>query len=175
MPARRPARGPAADVGVRPTNHPCSLKVRAAAADLLHMFEWKNEYSISVGSVDAQHRTLFAIAGELHAAMAAGQGKTALAKILDRLVQYTITHFAHEERLMRSSGYPDLAAHEVEHQALTRQVAQFQADFKTGRVAMTVQVLQFLKDWLEKHIQQSDRKFAPFVAARQEHNTPAHV
>ncbi len=61
------------------------------------MFEWKQEYSVGIQSIDAQHQQLFAIAHELYKAMTAGQGKSALSRILDRLVQYTAMHFAHED------------------------------------------------------------------------------
>lgn len=125
------------------------------------MFEWKNEYSVGIGSIDAQHQNLFAIGRELYKAMSVGQGKASLARILDRLVQYTAVHFAHEERLMRLNDYPDFQAHKAEHDALTRQVLAFQADFEGGRVSLTVQLLQFLKDWLEKHIKVSDIAYAP--------------
>jgi hemerythrin len=127
------------------------------------MFTWKPKYSVQIGSIDGQHQNLFRLAGELYAAMSAGQGKAALSRILDRLVQYTAAHFAHEERLMRLHDYPDMAAHCAEHQALTKQVLAFQAEFEAGRVAMTVQLLHFLKDWLQKHIAESDQKYAPYL------------
>jgi hemerythrin-like metal-binding protein len=130
------------------------------------MFEWNPEYSVGIGSIDAQHQTLFRIAGELYAAMSAGQGKAAIGRILDRLVQYTATHFAHEERLMRLCDYPDLAVHRVQHQALTKQVQQFQADFQSGRAAVTVQLLQFLRTWLDTHIRGSDHKYAPCMVRK---------
>ena len=130
------------------------------------MFEWKDEYTVKVGSVDAQHRSLFGIAAELHAAMTAGKGKASLGKILDRLVQYTAMHFAHEERLMRLHEYLGLASHKAEHDALTAQVLQFQADFKSGRATMTVQLLMFLKDWLQTHIMGSDQKYGPYLAGK---------
>jgi hemerythrin len=127
------------------------------------MFEWNNSYSVGIGSIDAQHQTLFRIAAELYSAMSAGQGKAACAKIVDRLVQYTATHFAHEERLMRLHDYEGLAAHKAEHDALTKQVLQFQAEYQAGRTALTIQLLQFLKDWLANHIQGSDQKYAPHL------------
>ena len=127
------------------------------------MFEWKPQYSVNIGSIDGQHQNLFRIAEELYAAMSAGRGKAALSRILDRLVQYTVTHFAHEERLLPIHGYPDLAAHQAQHQALTKQVLTFQADFDAGRTALTVQVLHFLKDWLQQHIATSDQKYAPYL------------
>jgi hemerythrin-like metal-binding protein len=127
------------------------------------MFEWSNSYSVGIQSIDAQHQNLFALGRELHTAMSNGQGRASLAKILDRLVQYTSVHFAHEERLMRLADYPELAGHANEHALLTRKVLQFQKDFEAGRAVMTVQLLTFLKDWLHHHIQGSDLKYAPHV------------
>ena len=125
------------------------------------MFEWKTEYAVGIGSIDAQHQNLFAIGRELYTAMSSGQGKASLSRLLDRLIQYTKVHFAHEERLLRLNDYPDFAAHKAQHDALTRQVLAFQADFDGGKVSMTVHLLQFLKDWLEKHIKVSDFAYAP--------------
>jgi hemerythrin len=125
------------------------------------MFDWKNEFSVGIGSVDAQHQTLFAIGRELYAAMSAGQGRAVVGKILDRLVRYTTVHFAHEERLMHSHEYPNFAAHKAQHDALTRQVLKFQADFDGGRASVTLQLLQFLKNWIEAHIKESDFAYAP--------------
>lgn len=127
------------------------------------MFEWNPQYSVRIGSIDGQHQNLFRLAEDLYVAMSSGQGKTALSRTLDRLVQYTTVHFAHEERLMGQHGYPDRVAHLAEHQALTKQVLAFQADFEAGRTVLTVQVLHFLKDWLQKHIAGSDQKYAPYL------------
>jgi hemerythrin len=130
------------------------------------MFEWKSEYTVNIGSIDAQHQNLFAIGRELYAAMSAGQGKAVLARILDRLVRYTVVHFAHEERLMQLYKYPDFGKHKAEHDDLTRQVLAFQAEFEGGRAIMAVQVLQLLKDWLERHIKGSDFAYAPCLKAQ---------
>lgn len=130
------------------------------------MFEWSASYSVGVASVDAQHQNLFAMGRELHAAMVAGQGKASLARILARLVQYTAVHFAHEERLMRLYDYPDFAAHRAEHEGLTKQVLKFQEDFTAGRATITVQLLQFIRTWLQHHIQGSDLKYAPLLKDR---------
>ena len=116
------------------------------------MFEWNQKYSVGIHSIDAQHRNLFAVARELYDAMSAGLGKSTLSRILDRLVQYTQVHFAHEERLMKQNAYPNLVEHQEQHAALTRQLLMFQADFKSGRATMTVQLLNFLRSWLEQHI-----------------------
>jgi|SRR5581483_7423989 len=128
------------------------------------MFQWKASYATGINSIDAQHQTLFQIAGKLHEAMVAGKGRAVLGPILDRLVQYTAGHFAHEERLMRLCDYPQLAEHKAQHDALTKQVLDFQAKFQAGQATITVQLLHFLKNWLEQHIMGTDQKYAPCLA-----------
>jgi len=130
------------------------------------MFQWRNEFSVQIGSVDAQHQMLFSLANELYRAMTAGQSNVVMARILDRLVQYTQAHFAHEERLMQQNGYPKLAEHRAEHEALTRKVLQFQSDFQQGKAMMSVQLLEFLKSWLEKHIKGSDQAYSPYLRSK---------
>jgi len=40
---------------------------------------------------------------------------------------------------------------------------QFQSDFQSGQAALSVQLLHFIKDWLEKHINGSDKKYVPVL------------
>jgi hemerythrin len=130
------------------------------------MFEWNESYAVGIPGIDAQHQKLFLIARELHAAMAAGQGRDSLARILDRLVDYTAVHFATEERLLRLNDYPNVAEHKAEHDALSGRVVKFQEEFRAGRVAITVQLLQFIKNWLVRHICGSDTRYAPYIRNR---------
>ena len=146
--------------------HPDSLELALFFADIQLMFEWKTEYSVSIASIDAQHQRLFATADELHEAMRNGQARPVLAKILDRLVQYTKTHFATEEGLMKIHGYPDLATHAKEHEALTKQVLDFQRAFQAGDAFVSIELMTFLKDWLEKHIKGTDMLYSPFLIQR---------
>ena len=132
----------------------------------MSMFEWKPEYSVGYAEIDTQHKRLFVLAGDLYEAMAAGKGKGVLSKTLAELVSYTKLHFATEERLMRAHHYPDYAHHKANHDALTARVVEYQKDFETGRVAITVGLLQFLKDWLRHHIGETDRKIAAFLKSK---------
>lgn len=132
----------------------------------MSMFEWKAEYSLGHGAIDGQHQRLFALANDLHSAMTQGQGKGALSETLEKLVAYTKTHFASEESLMLAHHYPDYAAHKSAHDALTARVLDFQREFETGRVGMTVELLQFLRDWLRTHICETDHKVAAFLKSK---------
>jgi len=57
------------------------------------VFQWEEMYSVQVASVDRQHRGLFRAANELNEALLAGCGKDVAGKILQRLIDYTASHF----------------------------------------------------------------------------------
>jgi len=126
---------------------------------------WNDSLTIGVQEIDAQHKNLVSVLNQLHLAMSQGHGKDVMGTTLNSLVSYTRAHFAAEERIMRQNGYPDIAAHKKEHEALTEKVLTFQHDFDAGRVGMGVDVMQFLGTWLKEHIRGSDRKYVPFLHA----------
>jgi hemerythrin len=130
------------------------------------MFEWKPEFSLDVPVVDQQHEALFKLAEDLFAAMSSGMAKPMVARTLEKLVRYTQEHFTAEEKIMRVNGYPQLAAHKAQHEALTRQVLEYQKGFEADKLIITVQVLRFIRNWLETHIKQEDRKYAEFLKAK---------
>jgi hemerythrin len=130
------------------------------------MFEWRDSYSVGVHGIDAQHRNVFRLAAQLQRAIVAGEAKSVIPKILERLVHYTDVHFAYEERLMREAGYPGFAAHKLEHEQLRKKALQFQADFGDGQNAMAFELLQELKEAIRQHILGSDQKYAPYVKVK---------
>lgn len=134
-----------------------------ASTLLLH---WDAAYSVNIAILDSQHRTLVSMINELHQAMGEGSGKDKLGQILSNLVKYTQSHFATEERLMQSHGYPDLPAHKAQHDHLTGTVMDFQRRFLSNEVGLSVEVMEFLRDWLVNHIMGSDKQYAPFLNAR---------
>jgi hemerythrin len=130
------------------------------------MFEWKPKYSVQIPAIDAQHQRLFALASDLHVAMSQGKGKAALGKALASLVDYTKQHFANEEQLMRRHAFPESEAHKKQHEQLTAQVLDFQKKFMSQDACLTVDLLMFLKTWLENHIAGSDQKYATHIRGK---------
>jgi hemerythrin len=128
--------------------------------------EWSEKLSVGVESVDAQHKRLVAMVNDLFDAMKEGHGKDTLATTLDELVFYTVYHFSYEEKLFAQTEYPEAAAHKKEHEDLTQQVIVIQNKFKSGAsFALSMEVMEFLKDWLVHHIMGSDKKFGPHMVA----------
>jgi hemerythrin len=129
------------------------------------IFPWREAYSVHIPQIDGQHQQLVVLINELHAAMLQGTGNNALGHILDELVRYAQSHFAFEEALLQERGYSALAAHRAEHQRLTQQVLDLQARFRSGKVVMSVPVMQFLKEWLASHILTRDMQYAKELAS----------
>jgi hemerythrin len=123
---------------------------------------WDQSYSVSVQKFDEQHQKLFALLNALHEAMHKGKGQAIVQDILRELSTYTLTHFRAEEELLRRTNYPGFAAHQAEHQKFIDQVSQFVDQLKIGKVT-AIAVLTFLKDWLAKHIRQTDRSYAAYL------------
>jgi hemerythrin len=130
------------------------------------MFEWKPKYSVQIPAIDAQHQRLFALAADLHLAMLQGKGKDILGQSLASLVDYTRQHFASEEQFMRRHGFPETEAHKKQHDQLTAQVLDFQKKFLSQDASLTVELLMFLKTWLENHIAGSDQKYAAHIRGK---------
>lgn len=124
------------------------------------LFEWNDDFSVKVPSIDAQHKGLVDMLNSLHAGMSSGAGSDQLASILAGLIDYTAKHFAHEEKLFAEHGYPDAEAHIAEHQKLVGQVLDYQAKFERKEVRMNMELMRFLKDWLIKHILGSDKAYS---------------
>jgi hemerythrin-like metal-binding protein len=133
------------------------------------LFPWSNTYSVHIGIIDMQHKNLVNIVNDLHQAMVAGYGKQKLGKILSHLVEYTQGHFKTEEHFMESQNYPEYAVHKAEHDHLTKTVLDFQDKFQKNEIGLTVEVMDFLKNWLGQHILGSDKKYAPFLNAHGVH------
>lgn len=124
---------------------------------------WNDSYSVKVRAIDEEHKQLFKMINDLHDAMKSGQGNVVVAKVLDRLVQYTRIHFANEEDAMAQADYPEFVTHVAAHRALTQQVEELSLKVKGGTAGVSVEVMDFLQRWLTDHIQHMDQKYTPFL------------
>jgi len=130
------------------------------------LFEWRDEYSVKIASIDTQHQKLVAILNQLHEGMVSGHGTEHLSSVLASLVEYTAKHFAFEEQLFAEHQYPQTKEHIEEHQRLVTQVLDFQKKYATGQASINMQLMKFLKDWLIKHILGSDKLYVAHLVER---------
>ena len=129
-------------------------------------FVWEDKYSLHIAEIDRQHRKLFALFNELYDAMQQGHGDEVIDKVLTSVVDYCAYHFSFEEKLLKEAGYTEEAAHRAEHGKLTEQAKELAQRLRNAHdPTVTIATLQFLGDWLARHILVSDKRFAPFLLA----------
>lgn len=128
---------------------------------------WSEKLSVGVRSIDDQHKKLVMLLNQLHDGMSAGKGKEVVGPVLKGLIDYTASHFKYEEDLFARTGYPEAAEHKQHHADLVKKVIDIQNIYEEkGPSVLTIQVMNFLKDWLTNHIQGSDRKYAPYLKSK---------
>jgi hemerythrin len=127
---------------------------------------WKDVYLVNIDVVDNQHKQLVSLVNQLHDAMIIGKGQAVLGKILDDLVDYTLSHFATEEELFDRYHYPETDHHKKQHKDLVEQVGAIKSRYQAGERVLTLDVLNFLRDWLHDHIIGSDKLFGPYLNSK---------
>ncbi len=123
-------------------------------------FKWSDDYSVSIATIDEQHRELVNILNRLFFAVSKREGHKAIAGILDSLVLYTRTHFELEERLMKAAKYADYEHHKEEHKKLVAQLDELTRKFLLEDKPIYFEMLAFLRTWLREHIQGSDMNYS---------------
>jgi len=124
---------------------------------------WEDKYSVGVKAMDNQHMAMIGMLNELYDAMMSGQALAITGPLLQKLVDYTNTHFSAEEALMQSSRFPGFAEHHVRHEKLVEQVRDYIARFEHDDLFLPIQLMHFLRDWLSTHIQKEDKEYGPWL------------
>ncbi|MCX8021706.1 MAG: bacteriohemerythrin [Syntrophorhabdaceae bacterium] len=125
--------------------------------------EWTEQNKTNVKKCDDQHKKLFDIVNNLYDGMKSGQGRTVMGNVLNELIDYTVYHFKTEEDLMKKYSYPGLLLHIKEHENLMKKAGELKQRFDRGESVISVEVMEFLKEWLTKHTSGSDKKYGQFL------------
>ena len=130
------------------------------------LIQWSDALSVNVAEIDRQHQKLVTMINDLNEAMRAGKGKDALGKTITELITYAGSHFQLEEKYFAQYGSPETAAHKKEHTDFVQKVTEFKTGFDKGSLGLSLQVMTFLSDWLQKHIKGCDKKYSAFFNSK---------
>lgn len=125
--------------------------------------EWRKEYSIGIPEIDAQHMQLFECIDRLESAGDERQRELAVYFVMEQLNDYVRIHFTVEEIVMRLFDYPGLETHIAEHRAFSARLKEFESSELIED--MHLEAGKFLREWLVKHIQGSDKHYADYLLA----------
>lgn len=128
--------------------------------------EWKDDYSVGIDSIDQQHKKLINLINQLQTAVDYSTGEQFEREALDELVDYTKTHFIYEEGLMRDNDYPDFEPHKAMHEKMIKKVEEVLSEYEQDNDTAMSNAAEFLKDWLIKHINGTDKEYSSYLIDR---------
>ncbi len=131
------------------------------------MFEWKDDYSVKVPLLDAQHKKLFEIGGNVYTLLQNHSDGDSFSEIIvqvKELIKYAKYHFEQEEALMRKYDFQELNAHILEH---TRFIDYLDSldynEIDANQLQALEDMVQFLAKWIFKHIINTDFKYSDHI------------
>jgi len=123
---------------------------------------------VGVVALDDDHKKLIGIINQLHFEIEDAHDKQVLGAVLDQLVEYSKSHFAREESLLFQAGYPDAPEHKMEHEWFIHEITALRERFASApATTLDMELMKFLRNWLGAHVEGADKKYGPFLNARE--------
>lgn len=125
---------------------------------------WSQDLEIGVPEIDADHRLLIDLIGQVETVAGGSEAIHVLGSLLDSLSDYVDYHFRREERMQEAVGYPGLDLHRSQHEVLRREVGDLLDHYRDRPQSIDpIELAGFLRRWLIKHITKQDMAYKPFV------------
>ncbi len=124
---------------------------------------WDHVLSVGIDEIDDDHRILVDLFNILNHSVLEGETAEYLAAVLEELINCTIWHFSHEERLMLKYGYEERDEHKSEHRELIESAKELQQKILEAEKPVDEEDLVFLERWLTAHILTADMRLGAFL------------
>lgn len=142
----------------------------------METFVWNDCFLTGEAQVDTEHQELVRIINQVGSMQAEQQAQPGeFNAVLDRLVDYAVSHFNHEEALMLNVGCDErhVTLHKAVHRDFANQVTAMRAVNVSQGDAQYL--LQFLTNWLAYHILGIDQAMTRQVFAIRQGTSPAQA
>lgn len=130
------------------------------------LLNWTPDLSVGIDIIDNQHKRIVDYINQLHEARMRAD-RDAIGRVVEELVDYTLSHFSFEEAMMEEAKYRFLAPHKRVHELFVRRVSEYQQRFKLGEDVESVaaDMQNTLVTWLMNHIKREDMDYSAAVRA----------
>jgi hemerythrin-like metal-binding protein len=132
-------------------------------------YAWNKTFAVGYEKIDSQHRQLFTALNNLLLACSK-RSRTQFEESIEFLKSYVEKHFADEEDVQKSYGYPDYSNHKSIHDnykaAVDKLAAQWLAAGPSEAVLEEVRVN--VGSWLINHIKGQDVKIGAFIRSKKQ-------
>ncbi len=125
---------------------------------------WGNILSVGVDEIDEDHRKLLNIFNVLNRSVREKESPDYLAAVLEELINCTVWHFSHEERLMLKYGYSGIEEHKADHRELIQSAKELQQEILQADRPVSDEHIEFLERWLTEHILTADMRLGSYLS-----------
>ena len=134
------------------------------------MYEMQPEYYTGIEKIDQEHEKLFQLAQETYELLNEEflcDKMENLIRLISELIDYTKTHFAHEEDYLESIHYDKKEGHIAQHRKFEDSLMGFDLDSVEddyeGQNETVQNLLDFLVNWLINHILKVDMLYVKYA------------
>jgi hemerythrin len=121
------------------------------------MFEWDDKFLLGDIFIDGEHQILFRLAAKLTDEKGA-LGHAELMQYLKVTFEYTVSHFQHEERIMRDVGWEGYERHAEIHRSIIAEMKDIIAQTRDV-MKLQLKLSYLLNKWIVDHVVVEDHKF----------------
>ena len=127
---------------------------------------WSDDFLVGNSTIDTQHKELVRLTNEFYAGVQMGGlvAKVYFMQTIKGAVQYVKTHFTDEEALMQKAGFPQYEEHKKQHENFVAEVTQQVKAFESEDNPDPAGFVEYLMNWVLKHIASSDKMYSPYVS-----------
>ena len=129
---------------------------------------WLPSLNVNIDIIDKQHQKLFELANVFYNELYKGADQDLLIEKHQELVDYTVFHFQTEEDLMLQFNQPDKEIHAKEHAQFVKELNTLKSRILSGRLVISVEIINFLRNSIINHIFTSDKELAKYMNAQKE-------
>ena len=116
--------------------------------------------------LDEQHKKVMELLNRLLDAAKHGLKAGYCGTIFDELISYAASHFTAEEDAMKKHNYPYFKRHHEEHSEIKMKISEMYQKCVEGNMPRTVEILQFITLWMDKHLKNTDVSYGAFLVAK---------
>jgi hemerythrin-like metal-binding protein len=130
-----------------------------------HGVAWNSRLETGHEVIDQQHKQLFTLVSQLIANSRNKQDAEGFEAALHFLIDYTVQHFADEEKLQQESDYPNFEQHRKLHEAFRSEVEKFVESYRADGWSpeLSSKINTTIVQWLVTHIELEDSKVAAHI------------
>ncbi len=121
-------------------------------------------HSVGLEVFDTEHRTLLDLLNQLTCAIHYARGETDVRQIVERIIAADLQLADAAEHAFGASASSAFAEHRAEHAELRGRLRGFLQLLESPDLTRQLDLLLFLSNWLDDHIQNDRRRFGPPAA-----------